>query len=165
MKKPVAAAIVGMALGGGLELAMACDFRIAARDAQFGQTEINVGLIPGKGGTQRLPRLIGMTRAAEMVLTGRLINAEEALEFGLVNRVVDTAQVVEEARKLLLSVAAKSPQSVHMAKLMLHHGQDVHLDTALMLESLAFAGMFSTDDMHEGVQAFLDKRKPSYQGR
>lgn len=161
---PVIAAIAGPCFGGGLELAMACDLRVAADNALLGQTETNVGLIPGRGGTQRLTRLVGATRAKEMIFTGEIIKPDEAYRIGLVNKVVPASQVLEEAKAYVQRIAEKSPHSIAMAKLMINNGQDASLDTALMLEQLAFATLFSTDDMHEGGEAFLNKRRPVYQG-
>lgn len=162
---PVIAAIAGPCFGGGLELAMCCDIRLCADNAQLGQTELNIGLIPGRGGTQRLARLIGMTRAREMILLGRIIKAEEAYRIGLVNAVVPADDLLATALSYARAIAEKSPQSVAMARLMMDWGQDANLDTALMMELLGFAGMFSTEDMHEGVAAFLAKRRADYKGR
>ena len=164
LPQPVIAAIAGPCVGGGLELAMACDLRIAADNAMLGQTELNLGLIPGRGGTQRLTRLVGMTRAKEMVLLGGMLKADEALSIGLVNRVVPVEDLLAEARSMAAQIAQKSPQSVAMAKIMMNTGQDVALEAALTMESLAFSGMFTTEDMKEGVEAFLTKRRPEYRG-
>lgn len=162
---PVVAAIAGACLGGGLELAMACDLRVATDNAVLGQTEVNVGLIPGRGGTQRLARLVGMTKAREMVLLGDVIKADEALRIGLINKVVPVDQLLAEAKRYVERIAEKSPQSITLAKLMMENGQDMNLDTAMMMESLAFSAMFSTDDRTEGAKAFLEKRRPRYVGR
>jgi enoyl-CoA hydratase len=161
---PFVAAIAGPCFGGGLELALACDLRVAADNALMGQTEVNVGLIPGRGGTQRLVRLIGATRAKEMIFTGEVIKPEEAYRVGLVNKVVPVSQLLDAAKEYVHRIAEKSPHSIAMAKLMIHAGQDTNLDVALMMESLAFANLFSTDDMHEGGDAFLKKRRPVYRG-
>ncbi|WP_020204115.1 MULTISPECIES: enoyl-CoA hydratase/isomerase family protein [Cupriavidus] len=161
---PVVAAIAGPCFGGGLELAMACDLRVAADNALMGQTETNVGLIPGRGGTQRLVRLVGATRAKEMIFTGEIIKPDEAYRIGLVNKVVPAAQLLDEAKAYVHRIAEKSPHSIALAKLMINNGQDTNLDTALMMEQLAFATLFSTDDMHEGGDAFLNKRRPAYRG-
>jgi enoyl-CoA hydratase len=161
---PTIAAIAGPCMGGGLELAMACDLRIAAEEAIIGQTELNVGLIPGRGGTQRLMRLVGMTRARAMVLTGEPIDAQEAQRIGLVNKVVPVGSLLDEAKRMAAKIAQKSPQSVALARYMMDAGADLNLNAAMIMESLAFSNLFSTDDMREGTQAFMDKRKPSYVG-
>ena len=164
LPQPVIAAIAGHAVGGGLELALACDLRIAADNALLGQTEVNLSLIPGRGGTQRLARYIGMPKAKEMVLLGDMLKADEALAAGLVSKVVPTADLLDEAKALAARIAQKSPQAVTMAKLILNLGNDAPLEAALTMESLAFAGMFSTDDMQEGIDAFITKRRPEYKG-
>ena len=164
LRIPTIAAIAGLALGGGLELALACDMRIAAEGAKLGQPEVSLGLIPGRGGTQRLPRLIGMTRAKEMVLTGRQIDAQEALAWGLVNKVTTADNLLAEAKNYISIIASKPPLSVALGKLMLDRGEDASLETALTMESLAFANMFSTTDMKEGIDAFLNRRKPNFIG-
>lgn len=161
---PTIAAIAGPCMGGGLELAMACDLRVAAEGSIIGQTELNVGLIPGRGGTQRLVRLIGMTRAKAMVLTGDTIDAFEAQRIGLINKVVPPENLLDEAKRYATKIAQKSPQSIALSRHMMNAGQDMNLDIALMMESLAFSTIFSTDDMKEGTQAFMDKRRPSYVG-
>lgn len=164
MPQPVIAAIAGPAFAGGLELAMACDIRIAADNALMGQTEVNVGLIPGAGGTQRLARLIGMSKAKEMVLLGETLKAQEALQAGLVSRVVPVDALLDEAVAMGQKIAEKAPVSIHMAKLMMDIGQDTNLQAAMTMESLAFANMLSTDDMREGSQAFLNKRRANFTG-
>ena len=161
---PIVVAIAGPCFGGGLELAMACDLRVAADNAQIGQTETNVGLIPGRGGTQRLVRLVGATKAKEMIFTGEVIAPDEAYRVGLVNKVVRPAELLDEAKNYVRKIAEKSPHSIALAKLLIHAGQDANLDVALMMESLAFSALFSTDDMHEGGNAFLNKRRPVYKG-
>jgi enoyl-CoA hydratase len=161
---PIVAAIAGPCFGGGLELAMACDLRVAADNALLGQTEVNVGLMPGRGGTQRLVRLIGATRAKEMIFTGEIIKPDEAYRIGLINKVVPAAELLDAAKEYVHRIAEKSAHSIALAKLMIHAGQDTNLDVALMMESLAFANLFSTDDMHEGAEAFLNKRRPRYRG-
>lgn len=162
MPQPVIAAVAGLALGGGNELAMACDLRIAADNAVFGQPEVSIGMIPGGGATWRLARLVGMTKAKEMILTGEFIRAPEALALGLINRVVPADQLLNEAKSMATSIANQAPQAVHLAKLMLDHGQDTNRAAGLAMESLAFAGAFTTHDMREGVAAFQQKRRPNY---
>lgn len=163
--KPVIAAIAGPCFGGGLEVAMACDLRVAADNALMGQSEVNVGLIPGRGGTQRLTRLVGATRAKEMVFTGESIDAAEAYRIGLVNKVVPARLLLETAKQYVRRIAEKSPQSIQLAKLMIDSGQDMALESALTMEALAFANLFSTSDMKEGAEAFLQKRKPVFKGQ
>ncbi len=163
--KPVIAAVAGYALGGGCELAMCCDFRIAADNAKFGQPEIRVGLIPGAGGTQRLPRLIGMTKAKQLIMLGETIDADEAERLGLVNAVVPAEALPDEAKKLADRLAAKPPFGLRLAKLVMNMGADRDLPSALALERQAFAMLFATEDQKEGVRAFNEKRKPEFKGR
>ncbi len=163
--KPVIAAIAGYALGGGCELAMCCDLRIAADTAKFGQPEIRVGLIPGAGGTQRLPRLIGMTKAKEMVMMGDYIGAEEAKQVGLVNAVVPVDKLMEEAKKWAAKLLQRPPFGLRLAKLVMNMGADRDLPAALALERQAFAMLFATEDQKEGVRAFNEKRRPDFKGR
>ncbi|MDG6994660.1 MAG: enoyl-CoA hydratase/isomerase family protein [Nitrososphaerota archaeon] len=161
--KPVIAAVNGYAIGGGLELAMSCDIIIASENAKFGQGEINVGAIPGVGGTQRLPRLVGIKKAKEMIYTGDLIDSSEALRLGLVNRVVplqDLSRVVEE---LVDKISSKSPMILRLAKDALNHSV-AGLAEGLDYESALFAFCFSTSDQKEGARAFLEKRKPVFKG-
>lgn len=165
MGKPVIAAIAGYALGGGCELAMCCDLRIAADTAKFGQPEIRVGLIPGAGGTQRLPRLIGMTKAKEMVMLGDYIGAEEAKQLGLVNAVVPVDKLLDEAKKWAAKLLQRPPFGLRLAKLVMNMGVDRDLPAALALERQAFAMLFATEDQKEGVRAFNEKRKPEFKGR
>lgn len=163
--KPVIAAIAGYALGGGCELAMCCDLRIAAETAQFGQPEIRVGLIPGAGGTQRLPRLIGMTRAKELIMLGEFIGAEEAKQVGLVNAVVPADRLLDEAKKLAAKLIQRPPFGLRLAKMVMNIGADRDLQSALALEREAFAMLFATEDQKEGIRAFNEKRKPDFKGR
>jgi enoyl-CoA hydratase len=165
MGKPVIAAIAGYALGGGCELAMCCDFRIAAESAQFGQPEVRVGLIPGAGGTQRLPRLIGMTKAKELIMVGEFIGAEEAKQLGLVNTVVPAEKLLEEAKKLAAKLIQRPPFSLRLAKMVMNMGADMDLPSALALEREAFSMLFATEDQKEGIRAFNEKRKPDFKGR
>jgi enoyl-CoA hydratase len=165
MPKPSIAAINGFALGGGTEISLACDVRFAAETAVFGQPEILIGLIPGWGGTQRLPRIIGMGRAKELILGGGQINAQRAYEIGLVNRVLPTDQLLPEAQKFARKLAALPGFALKMAKHSINFGYDLSLDSATRLEAECCAQCFSTDDQKEGMKAFLAKRKPSYTGR
>lgn len=165
MPQPTIAAVAGYALGGGCELSMCCDFRIAADNAKFGQPEINVGLIPGAGGTQRLTRLVGLTKAKELVFLGEQIDANEAYRIGLVNKVVPADDLMVETRKWASKLAAKPPFNLKLAKMVMDKGQDIGLDAALQLESLAFTTLFGTEDQKEGVNAFVQKRKPEFKGR
>jgi enoyl-CoA hydratase len=163
--KPVIAAIAGYALGGGLELALCCDLRLAADNAKFGQPEIRVGLIPGAGGTQRLPRLIGMTKAKELIMLGETINTEEALQLGLINAVVPAENLLDEARKLAARLIKRPPFGLRLAKTVMNMGADRDLQSALALERQAFAMLFGTEDQKEGIRAFIEKRKPDFKGR
>ena len=163
--KPVIAAINGYALGGGCELAMACTIRIAAETAKLGQPEINLGLIPGYGGTQRLARIVGNGRALELLLTGDPITAQEAYRIGLVNRVVPAAELMAEARKLAAVLASKPPIAVRYILEAVHRGTEQPLREAQVFEATLFGLVASTDDMREGTSAFLQKRKPEFKGK
>jgi enoyl-CoA hydratase len=163
--KPVIAAINGFALGGGCELAMACTLRLAADSAKFGQPEINLGLIPGYAGSQRLPRLVGRGVALEILLTGDMIGASRAYEIGLVNRVVPAAELMTEAKKLAQALAAKAPIAVRYILDAVHQGLDVPLSQGQYLETSLFGTIASSEDMREGTTAFLDKRKATWQGK
>lgn len=165
LPKPVIAALNGYTLGGGLELAMACDIRIAADTAKLGQPEINLALIPGAGGTQRLPRLVGKGMAKLIVFTGDMIDAEEALRIGLVEKVVPLGQLMDEAQSLAKKLAAKPPLALAVAKEVINVGMEVDLERALSLESLEFGVICMTEDCKEGTSAFLEKRKPEFKGR
>ncbi len=165
MSKPVIAAVNGFAFGGGCELAMACDLRIASENARFGQTEINVGILPGGGGTQRLTRLVGVGKALELILTGDNITAQEAEKIGLVNRVVPQESLLEEAKKLARKISNKSPVIVKLAKMAVLAGAETNFSTALLMEVLCQTVAFSTDDHLEGLTAFLEKRQPVYKNR
>ena len=163
--KPVIAAINGYALGGGCELAMACTLRIAAETARLGQPEINIGIIPGYGGTQRLARLVGKGVALDMLLTGRHVTAAEALQIGLVNRVVPAASLRSEVRALAAELATKAPLAARYIMEAVHRGLEVSFDKAQFLEATLFGLVAATDDMREGTKAFLEKRKADFRGR
>ncbi len=163
--KPVIAAVNGFALGGGCELAMACTLRLAADSARFGQPEINLGLLPGYAGSQRLPRLVGRGRALELLLTGTQISAEEAHRIGLVNRVVPAAELATEARSLAQAIAAKAPIAVRYILEAVNGGLEMSLTDAQDYEATLFGLVSTTDDMREGTKAFLEKRKPEFKGR
>jgi enoyl-CoA hydratase len=163
--KPVVAAINGFALGGGCELAMACTLRVAADSARFGQPEINLGIIPGYAGSQRLPRLVGRGRALEILLTGDMVPAARAYEMGLVNRVVPAADLLTEARKLAAALASKAPVATRYILQAVNHGMAMPLADAQFLEGTLFGLVASTDDMKEGTRAFLEKRQAAWRGR
>jgi enoyl-CoA hydratase len=161
----VIAAVNGFALGGGCELALACDIRVAAENAKFGQPEVNLGVPPGYGGTQRLTRLIGAGMASYLCLTGETIDAAEAVRIGLVQRVVPAAELAGEARRIAGAIAAKAPLAIAAVKRAIIDGANVPLDEALALEAGLFGRMIATADFREGAGAFLGKRKPSFTGR
>ena len=163
--QPIIAAIRGVALGGGLELALACDIRIAGDDAQLGLTEVNLAIIPGGGGTQRLPRLIGRGKALEMILTGARIGAAEALRLGLVERVVPAADVVTAAQDLARELAGRAPVALRYAKEAVVKGLGMSLEDGLRLEGDLSTLLRTTEDRLEGARAFLEKRQPNWQGR
>ncbi len=165
MSKPSIAAINGFATGGGLEVAMACTIRIAADNAKVGLPEINLGIMPGNGGTQRLPRLVSKGQAMEMVLTGELIDAGEAQRIGLVNHVVPQSGLMGKAREIATKIAAKSPLAVMAAKDAINTGVNMGLAEALEYEARTFAILCGSEDKKEGVGAFLEKRKPVFNGR
>lgn len=165
MKKPVLAAINGFALGGGCELAMACHIRLASSKAKFGQPEIKLGIIPGYGGTQRFPRLIGLSNALQLLLTGDMINAENALRLGLVSEVVEPEQLMQRARSLASLIAAKAPLAVRYIMESVYRGMDTNLENALSIEAEYFGKACATEDMKEGTTAFLEKREPVFSGK
>jgi enoyl-CoA hydratase len=165
MGKPVIAAINGYALGGGCELAMACTLRLASDSARLGQPEINLGIIPGYAGTQRLARLVGRGRALELLLTGDQIPAQEAYRLGLVNRVVPAAELMAAARALAAALAAKAPVAVRYIIDAVNRGTEMTLAEAQVFEATLFGLVASTDDMREGTRAFLEKRKAEFKGR
>ncbi len=159
---PVIAAINGYALGGGFELAAACDFRIASTKAMFGQPEVNLGLIPGFSGTQRLPRLIGEANALYLLMTGSNVDADEALNLGLVQKLVDTDLLMEEAYKITEKIAAKGPKAVKLVKETVRRGGQLNFHDAEVLESKHFGSLFRTEETNEGINAFMEKRKPNW---
>ncbi len=163
--RPVIAAINGFALGGGNELAMCCDIRIAAENAVFGQPEVSLGIIPGYGGTQRLPRLIGPGKAKEIIFADERLPAQEAFRLGLVQRVVPKGQAVEEAKKLLKRILGKGPVAIKMAKKAINEGLGMPLRKGLDLEAQCQSICFSTEDKDEGAKAFMEKRPPNFKGK
>ncbi|MFV2086507.1 enoyl-CoA hydratase-related protein [Micromonospora sp. LOL_021] len=163
--KPVVAAITGYALGGGCELALACDWRVVAEDAKLGQPEIKLGVIPGAGGTQRLARLVGPARAKDIVLTGRMVDAAEAERIGLADRVVPADQVYAAALDMVRPFVTGPAQAVKAAKLAIDGGLEMDLASGLAWESQLFASLFATEDRTEGMAAFVAKRKPDFTGR
>ncbi|MFZ5822338.1 MAG: enoyl-CoA hydratase-related protein [Chloroflexota bacterium] len=165
IRKPVIAAVSGWALGGGCELAMSCDMIVASESARFGQPEITIGVIPGAGGTQRLTRAVGKAIAMEMVLGNRSLSAQEALHYGLVNRVVPPERFLDEALELAQSIAAQAPLAVQAGKKMVDQAFESPLGEALQEERQAFYDLFATADQKEGMQAFIEKRKPNWQGK
>ena len=162
MRKPVIAAVAGFALGGGSELAMMCDFILAADTAKFGQPEIKLGILPGAGGTQRLTRLIGKSKAMEMCLTGRLMDAQEAERAGLVSRIVPAADLIAEALKTAQTIASMSLPAVMMAKECVDRAYETSLSEGIRFERRVFYATFATPDQKEGMQAFIDKRPPTF---
>jgi enoyl-CoA hydratase/carnithine racemase len=165
ISKPVIAAITGYALGGGHELTLCADFRICADDSKLGQPEVLLGLIPGAGGTQRLPRLIGASRAKELIFTGRFVEPEEALAIGLVNKVVPAAEVYEAARAMAKQFVGGPAYALRSAKEAVDRGLETDLDTGLEIERMHFSGLFATDDAHLGMTAFSTKAKAEFTGR
>jgi enoyl-CoA hydratase len=163
--KPVIAAVNGYALGGGCELAMACDLIFASENARFGQPEVNLGLLPGFGGTQRLARLVGRTMARQLVFTGETVTAQRAAEIGLVNAVYASERLLEATREVARLIASRGPLAVGAAKRAINQGVDLALEPALALEAMLFGALFDTADMREGTRAFLDKRQPAFRGQ
>ncbi len=164
LPQPVIAAVNGYAYGGGCEIALACDFRLASQRAKIGLTEVNLGLLPAWGGTQRLPRIIGLTKAREAILFGKQFNAEEALKIGLVDRVYADESFEKEVRTFAQALAERAPIAMQLAKQCLHYGTQVPLEIGLAYEAQAFAKTFTTKDIFEGMTAFLQKRKPEFKG-
>lgn len=165
IRKPVVAKINGLCLGGGNEVAMSCDFRIASDKAAFGQPEINLGIIPGMGGTQRLTRLIGRTKAIEMNMLGEMIPAAEAHRLGLVNKVVPAAELDSAVDELVEKLGAKGPIALGLVKLAVNNGMDMDLNRGLYYEAECFGTACGTEDGKEGIKAFVEKRKPEFKGR
>ena len=165
LSKPVIAAINGMCLGGGLELAMACHMRVASERARFGQPEINLGIIPGFGGTQRLARLVGLSKAIELILTGDMITAQEAKDLGLLIKVVPDSEVLKQAQGLARKIASKGQVAVRLALEAIREGYKKPLAEGLALESRFFGQVCTTQDMKEGLKAFIEKRQPKFQDR
>ncbi|MBI4535740.1 MAG: enoyl-CoA hydratase/isomerase family protein [Ignavibacteriae bacterium] len=165
IKKPIIAAVSGFALGGGCELAMTCDMVIASETAKFGQPEINIGVMPGAGGTQRLTRAVGKAKAMEMVLTGRLISADEALRWGLINKVVPVEYYLEEAKVWAKEIASKAPVAIRLAKESVLKAFDTTIEGGLEFERKNFYLLFSSEDQKEGMKAFVGKRKPEWKGK
>jgi enoyl-CoA hydratase len=164
LPKPVIACVNGFALGGGCEIAMSCDFIYASDKARFGQPEVNLGLIPGFGGTQRLSRLVGRAKAKEMCMTGEMIDAQQAKDLGLVAKVFPADQLFDETMKVARTLASKSMAVLNSIKKVINSGLDMDLKNACVLEAQAFGVCFGTEDMREGVSAFLEKRKPQFKG-
>lgn len=164
-KKPLIAAVSGFALGGGCELAMTCDMIVASETAKFGQPEIKIGVMPGAGGTQRLTRAIGKAKAMELVLTGNFISADEAMSYGLVNKVVPTEMYLEAASDLAEQIAQMSPVAVKLAKESVNRAFETHLDEGLHFERKNFYLTFASEDQTEGMNAFVEKRKPDFKGK
>jgi enoyl-CoA hydratase len=165
LEQPVIAAVNGFALGGGTEIALACDFIYASENARLGLPEVTLGVFPGFGGTQRLPRLIGKGRAKELILTGKMITAQEAFQMGIVNKVFPQASLMEETKKVATQIAGNGAVGVRLAKRVMDAGFNLNLSEACSLESYAFSIGFTTEDQKEGMTAFLEKRKPDFKGR
>jgi enoyl-CoA hydratase len=165
ISKPVIAAVSGWCLGGGNELAMSCDMIVASESARFGQPEINLGVIPGAGGTQRLTRAVGKALAMEVVLNNRTLIAEEALRFGLVNRVVPVERYLDEALALAAEIAARAPLAVRLGKEAVNRAEETHLSDGITEERQSFYFLFASEDQKEGMRAFSEKRKPNWKGR
>ena len=164
VQKPIIAAVSGFALGGGCELALTCDMIIASETARFGQPEIKIGVMPGAGGTQRLTKIVGKARSMEMILTGKLISAEEALAYGMVNKVVPVESYLGAATSLAESIAAMPPVAVRLAKESVNKAYETNLDQGLQFERRNFYLLFATDDQKEGMEAFMEKRDPNFKG-
>ncbi|WBW98556.1 short-chain-enoyl-CoA hydratase [Oceanirhabdus sp. W0125-5] len=165
LEKPVIAAVNGFALGGGCELAMACDIRIASSKAKFGQPEVSLGITPGFGGTQRLARLVGIGKAKELIFTGDMVRADEALRIGLVNNVVEPDELMNVAKEMAEKIKNNAPIAVAYSKVAINRGVEVDIETGLMYEGEVFGSCFSTEDQKEGMSAFLEKREKSFKNR
>ncbi|MDX2127637.1 MAG: enoyl-CoA hydratase-related protein [Chloroherpetonaceae bacterium] len=162
--KPTIAAVSGYALGGGFELALACDILVASETAKFGFPEVNIGVIPGAGGTQRLSRIVGTKKAMELILTGKQITAADAYGMGLINHVYPQSSYLDDAKKLTAEIASKAPLAVRMAKEAVHNSDRTFIHSGIELERRLFSILFSTSDMREGMKAFIEKRKPVWNG-
>jgi enoyl-CoA hydratase len=165
LPKPVIAAINGYALGAGCELALACDLRIASRNAKFGQPEVKIGILPGGGGTQRLPRIVGLGKAKELIFTGEIIDAQEAYRIGLVNKVVESSELIKEAKEMANRIMKNAPLAVRLSKMAMNAAVSTDINTGMQLEKLAQTILFSTEDRKEGTSSFLEKRSPSFKGQ
>lgn len=165
LAQPVIAAINGVAFGGGLELALACDIRMASSTAKIGLTETALGIIPGAGGTQRLPRLIGMGKAKELIYTARRLSAEEAYQYGIIEHIVEPQDLLEQAKELAREIAKNAPLSLIQAKTAINQGMQTDISTGLHIESLAYSRLLHTEDRLEGLKAFQEKRSPVYRGK
>lgn len=159
LRQPSIAAVNGFALGGGCELAMACDIRIGAESAKFGQPEVGLGIIPGFGGTQRLSRIVGISKAKELIYTARTVNAEEALTIGLLNKMTEANSLLEEAQKMAQAILKQAPLAIEESKKVINRGYEMDLNHALQMEAELFGGLFSTDDQKAGMTAFTEKTK------
>jgi len=159
------AAINGFALGGGCEIAMACDIRIASEKAKLGQPEVSLGVIPGYGGTQRLARLVGKGKAKELILTGDMVSGEDARKIGLVERVVEPEELMDTARKMAKTIISKGPVAIRLAKKAINYGSETDLDSGIKFEIDKFGEIFGTEDKNEGTKAFLEKRKPDFKNK
>lgn len=164
-RKPTIAMINGYALGGGCELAMSCDIRVASTNAKLGLPELNLSIIPGAGGTQRLTRLVGKGKALEMILTGKMVDADEAKAIGLVSEVAEPQELVEKTEELAEKILSKGPLAVMLAKLAVNYGSETEIKTGMMIERLSQAILYTTEDKNEGTTAFLEKRKPDFKGK
>ncbi|WP_413367786.1 enoyl-CoA hydratase [Lysinibacillus sp. 3P01SB] len=165
LAQPVIAAINGVAFGGGLELALACDIRMASSTAKIGLTETALGIIPGAGGTQRLPRLIGTGKAKELIYTARRLSAEEAYQYGIIEHIVEPQDLLEQAKELAREIAKNAPLSLIQAKTAINQGMQTDISTGLQIESLAYSRLLHTEDRLEGLKAFQEKRSPVYSGK
>lgn len=165
MEKPVIAAINGFALGGGMELSMACDIRIASSKAKFGQPEVTLGITPGFAGTQRLPRIVGISKAKELIFTGGMIDAEEALKLGLVSKVVEPEQLMEVSMDMARKISGNGMLAVGYAKSAINRGIETDIETGMAIEGDLFGLCFATEDQKEGMDAFLNKRKPEFKNK
>ncbi|MFT3891830.1 MAG: enoyl-CoA hydratase-related protein [Anaerolineales bacterium] len=163
--KPIIAAVSGWALGAGFELPLSCDMIVASESAKFGLPEVTIGVIPGAGGTQRLVRAVGKALAMEMILNDRKLTAQEALQYGLVNRVVPVSDFLNEALQLADEIASRAPVAVRKAKNLINHSYESFLQDGLLKEKLNFYSLFNTEDQKEGMQAFVEKRKPEWKGK